>query len=343
MDILLDDLKEEYPSKVGAEKIPRIACIGGRWEIDSVACEMLVHALSLEGIAATERREGVTTARYMGKLDLDNIDIVCLSYFSREPETSIRAFCRRLNSRWPGKRILLALWNAPPSLLEPEALKALGADGVVTSIHEAVLRIERMIGDGRSQPTRLAAAPENDDARIEALNATHILDGRKREDLDALARRAAEVFDVAFAVVSVIDAHEEHIIGQSRDLPGPLNGTDMPPLPRAEAIGGHVVGEGETLVVSDTERDPRFSDNPAIRRWDTRFYAGTPLKTAKGLILGALCLFDKEPRKLDGDDLDLLRSLAADIVSLITETDTPEPEPHPEAPPSTTVAQPVPE
>jgi predicted PurR-regulated permease PerM len=320
MDALLDDLRQEYPATLPEGTKPRVALIGGKWEIDSVACEMLMHALQLNDMDAVQRREGVVTGRYIDRLELEGIEVVCLSYFSRNPEASVRTFCRRLQHRWPGTRIVLLLWNAPDSLLEPAAVTALGAEAVATSIDEAVLRIRRMLAPEEVREIQIADAPENDAERIETLRRTEILSGHGREDLDALAKRAADVFDVKFAVISAIDSDQEFIIGQSMDLPGKTtrDGTDMIVMPRDEAICDHVVESGELLVVNDTQRDPRFADHPAILLWNTRFYAGAPLKTADGLVLGALCLLDTEPRELNDDELALLGSMAADTASFIT-------------------------
>jgi len=345
MDVLLDDLREAYPGQVAPGEKPRVACIGGRWEIDSVACEMLVHSLSIEGIPAILRREGVATARYVADLDIADVDIICISYFSDDPASSIKSLCKRLRNRWLGKRIVLALWSAPEALLEAEAAKALGADEVFTTVREGVLRIHRMISPEEALERQVADAPENDAARVKALQATNVLDGHAREDLDALAKRAADVFDIKFAVISAIDADDEYIIGQSVDLPGTRtkSGTDMITMPRDEAICDHVVAAGETLVVNDTQRDPRFIDHPAIRLWDTNFYAGAPLKTADGMVLGALCLLDTEPHKLSEDELSLLESMAADVVSVITGTETPDQAATPKKDErSATVAQKVP-
>lgn len=329
MDMLLDDLREEYPSNIDPSSRLRVACIGGKWEIDSVACEMLVHALALEGIAAVDRREGVVTARYLSGLELDGIDIICLSYFSRDPAVPARTFCRRLRKLWPGKKIVLALWNAPESLFEGEEVKRLGAEEAVNSVHEAVRRIHRMIAPDDAREIQVAAPPENDEQRVKALVDTRVLDGHAREDLDGLAKRAADVFDVRFAVISAIDENNEFIVGQSKDLPGKLtrNGTNMITMPRDEAICDHVVSKGQTLVVDDTQRDPRFADHPAIQLWETRFYAGAPLMTADGMVLGALCLLDTEPRTLQREELELLESMAADVVSTITGNEVAPPSP----------------
>jgi GAF domain-containing protein len=115
-------------------------------------------------------------------------------------------------------------------------------------------------------------------------------------------------------------------------------------MPRSEAICDHVVASGEMLVVDDTQRDPRFADHPAIQLWDTRFYAGAPLATADGLVLGALCLLDTEPRKLNEEERQSLDTMAADVVSVITGEDTAEPKSRgKKGNPSATVGQAVPE
>ena len=321
MDELLDDLREEYPA---ANTTPeRVVCIGGKWEIDAVAGEMLAHALSHAGVAAGSRPASAAILRHVDRLDLDGAEIVCLGYFSNHPAISARQFCRRLRQRWPHVRIVLALWNAPPELLEDDAHRQLGADELVTSVEEAIGRVRRMLAPEEALAERKAEPPADDAARIVALRDSGVLDGRVREELDALAKRAADVFNVGFAVISAIDAEREFIIGQSKELPGmkTADGTDMIVMPREDAVCDHVVSGGETLVVPDTERDPRFADHPAITLWDTRFYAGAPLLTEDGHVLGALCLLDTRPHSLTDKEAELLAELAADVASIITGAD----------------------
>ena len=117
MDTLLDDLRDQHPSTLGSEEKPAVLCIGGKWEIDALAGEMLAHALALEGIAASFQPPASVNADYLAKLDLKGADIVCLSYFTPKPAIPARHACRRLRRRWPNVRIVLALWNAPPELL----------------------------------------------------------------------------------------------------------------------------------------------------------------------------------------------------------------------------------
>ena len=345
MDALLDDLREQYPAEIAEGAKPLVVCIGGKWEVDTIASEMLCHALALDGIAAIYRPATTVSAASVAKLDLEGADTVCVSYFTASPALPARHFCRRLRRRWPDLRIVLALWNAPPELLVGDAHEALGADEVVTSIEEATRRIHRMVAPAEAEQAQKTEIPDNDDERVAALHATGVLKGGAREDLDAAAMRAADVFHAGFAVISAIDKGEEFIVGQSKPLAGPLtkDGTDMIVIPRSDAVCDHVVASGEPLVVEDTERDPRFAENPTIKLWNARFYAGTPLRTADGMVLGAMCILGAEPRTLDDRELEILASMAADVVAIITGDEASAAGPKLPRDSSATLGQPVPD
>lgn len=346
MDELLDDLRDDFPASLKPETNPSVLCIGGKWEIDALAGEMLAHALAFEGIAAVPQPAASVNADYLANLDLKGADTVCLSYFAPNPAIPARHACRRLRRRMPNIRIVLALWNAPPELLTDESLAALKADAVVTSVEEAVRRIHRIVAPEEAKAVQQAAVPDNDAERVSALRATGVLEGGKREALDALAKRAADVFRTSVAVITTIDSNREYFVGQSGKLPNAITddtGTLLP-MDRQHAICNYVVANEETLVVPDIERDPRFADNQTIEQWNMRFYAGAPLRAADGLIIGALCVLDPEPRAMEENEVALLETLAADVVTTITPHDAPVKasvkSPTDDA--STTVGQPVP-
>jgi predicted PurR-regulated permease PerM len=320
MDTLLDDLRDQYPPSLAPEAKPAVLCIGGKWEIDALAGEMLAHALAIEGIAADFQPPASVNADYLAKLDLKGADIVCLSYFTSSPAIPARHACRRLRRRWPDVRIVLALWNAPPELLTNESVEAFQADAVVTSVQEAVHRVHRIVNPEEAKAAQEAALPDNDAERVDALKATGVLAGEKREALDALAKRAADVFNTSLAVISTIDEDREYFVGQSGKFPTAVTddaGTLLP-MGREHAICNYVVGDDESLVVPDIQRDPRFADNETIKLWNVRFYAGAPLRVSDGLIIGALCILDSKPRTLEDDEVALLETMAADVAAVIT-------------------------
>ena len=326
METLLDDLKDQYPASLGSEAKPTVLCIGGKWEIDALAGEMLAHALAIEGVAADSQPAASVNADYLAKLDLKGADIVCLSYFTPSPAVPARHACRRLRRRWPNVRIVLALWNAPPSLLRSESVEALEADAVVTSVQEGVRRIHRFVDPEGAKSAQEVSLPDNDAERVDSVTATGVLAGDKRERLDALAKRAADVFNTSIAVITTIDKDNEYFVGQSGKFPNTVTddaGTLLP-VNREHAICNYVVGEDESLVVPDIERDPRFDDNETIKRWDVRFYAGAPLRVSDGLVIGALCILDSAPRTLEDDEVALLETMAADVAATIAPSDAEE-------------------
>jgi predicted PurR-regulated permease PerM len=346
MDTLLDDLRDQHPSTIESDEKPAVLCIGGKWELDALAGEMLAHALALEGIAASFRPPASVNADYLAKLDLKGADIVCLSYFTTNPVIPARHACRRLRRRWPNVRVVLALWNAPPELLTSEPLEALKIDAVATSVQEAVYRIHRLVNPEEAKAAQKASLPDNDAKRVDILTATRVLEGDKREALDALAKRAADVFNTRVAVISTIDNEREYFVGQSGKLPKAIidDAGALLPMAREHAICNYVVSDDEALVIPDIERDPRFVDNESIKRWDVRFYAGAPLRIADGQIIGALCILDSEPRTLKEDEVALLETMAADVAATIAPNDANEVSDKPApAASSRTIGQQVPE
>ncbi|HEY4316229.1 MAG TPA: EAL domain-containing protein, partial [Herbaspirillum sp.] len=79
----------------------------------------------------------------------------------------------------------------------------------------------------------------------------------------------------------------------------------------------HTVAAASLLVIEDT-LDSRFRDNPLVTGpAQIRFYAGAPLITPDGYAIGALCLMDRKPRKLDAAQRAHLQELAGFAMSHI--------------------------
>ena len=65
------------------------------------------------------------------------------------------------------------------------------------------------------------------------------------------------------------------------------------------------------MVVPDALLDERFADHPwVIDGPRLRFYAGIPLRTPDGFVLGTLSVMEREPRQISAHQRDLLRMLA---------------------------------
>ena len=71
------------------------------------------------------------------------------------------------------------------------------------------------------------------------------------------------------------------------------------------------------IVVEDVGRDQRFAHNPFLLEKGIRFYAGAPLRTLSGLVLGSLCVIDTKPRKFPKKDQKLLQVIADELMAKI--------------------------
>ena len=353
MDRLLDELTELHPPPAGGR--PAAVCIGGKWEVDTLAARMLAHALSLQGRPADHRPAAALTAETLARLDLRGARTVCISYFARDPAAAARQFCKRLRRLYPDLRIVLGLWNAPNLLQQGESLDSLGADAVVSSIGEAMVRLAQFMGDDLPEGFLAAPQTEDDPARLQALKDSGLLDPRARVLLEAASRRAADIFDVPLAMVSLITEDRQIVGGSFGHLPPPpgsdgsegaVAATEPLDAERRLSLCGHVVADGHTMVVPDIARDQRFAHNPVMRERALRFYAGAPLVDGAGFKMGTLCLMDVEPRTLTKREVRLLEAMAADLMSLLRAeveqwSTLTEPREAPE-PPSATVGQLVP-
>lgn len=311
MERLLADLRADHPPPASVG-LPRVACLGGRWEADGLSCQMLSHVLTLAGYPTRDRSAG-----HIDDIDLEGIDVVFMTYFNPSPARSASALCRKVRERRPDIRIVLALWSVDG---ESDLAKLAGewnADHIVTSIDEALRTAVAILSPDAVPPG--VPRPDDDEDRVATIQRTRVLDDHLRDELDGISRRAAEVFRTAASLVTIIDRTQEFVVGQSGDLAGlsRVEGDGPMHMPREAAVCNHVIARNDLLVIEDARRDPLFRDQPMLSTWSARFYAGAPLRTEAGHVIGALCLIDPDPYEMGINEQILLREMADEVVRLI--------------------------
>ncbi len=316
MTAVIDELRMRHAAE--RPKTPLEAlCIGSRWTVDTLGAGMAAHALALDGVAAAAAPTpaGAVTAELIASLGSDGAKVFVLSYFSPQPQEHAQYFSRRLKRRWPDSKVVLALWNVEGAELAALPIADWGVDAAVGSINamvtEVSARLDRVGAVGWT-PAQFGA---EDEERVRALRDSGVLDASLRGTFDSAARRAADIFDVPIAMITLIDEQWQYIHGDSAKVGRLGNGEPERGSERSVSMCGHVIAGGTAIVVPDVQRDPRFAANPSLIENAIRFYAGAPLRDAEGHILGTLCLFDTEPRTMSVRDAKLLESLADEVMA----------------------------
>jgi signal transduction histidine kinase len=148
----------------------------------------------------------------------------------------------------------------------------------------------------------------SDPDRLAALRATALLDSEPEEGFDRLTRLATRVLGVPVALVSLVD-EDRQFFKACVGLAEPWNSQRGTPL--THSFCQHAVASAEPLTIEDAREHPLVRDNLAIRDLDVIAYAGFPLKTSDGAVLGTFCAIDSKPRRWTEDDVAFVKEVAA--------------------------------
>ncbi|MET0983143.1 MAG: GAF domain-containing protein [Telluria sp.] len=153
-------------------------------------------------------------------------------------------------------------------------------------------------------PDAACPLPGQEHARLIALRATGLLDSEAEAVFDRLTWLATQVTECPIALLSLVTARRQWI--KSRV------GMVLPQTAREDAFCSHAIAQDTPLVVPDALLDARFRNNPLVTgEPHLRFYAGFPLVDGQGYRLGALCVMDREPRRLRERQMRALGELTA--------------------------------
>jgi two-component system cell cycle sensor histidine kinase/response regulator CckA len=145
--------------------------------------------------------------------------------------------------------------------------------------------------------------------RLAALHNTGLLDTPAEDRLDAFTRLAAQFLGVSTVLISLVDANRQYIKSVASSNGAPSVGWH----PFDVSFCQDVVRTGLPVVISDVRADPAFAD----RKPKGIAYAGVPLTTNEGYVLGALCAYDDGSREWTERDLSVLTALSAAVMSEI--------------------------
>ncbi|MGY4857474.1 GAF domain-containing protein [Cryobacterium sp. AP23] len=177
------------------------------------------------------------------------------------------------------------------------------ADSLAAQMVAALPRASGSAGerDDAALPTR--TAEETEAARHRALLTLNLLDTAPEERFDRIVALASSTLGTSAAAFTVLDG--------DRQWHKSVVGLQVTEIPRSSSFCTVTVLEPAALIVPDALLDDRFRDSPLVVAGPRlRFYAGFPIESPTGERIGALCVYDEQPRSVDSVDVVLLRELA---------------------------------
>jgi len=151
---------------------------------------------------------------------------------------------------------------------------------------------------------------EQEAIRLKAVHDLEILDTPPESDFDELVKLAAMIFNVPISTVTIVDGHRQWFKAAV--------GLSVTETPRDISFCTHAIESEVPLLVTDTSKDARFSNNPSvINDPHLAFYAGVPLRNSQNLAIGTFCIMDKTPRELSERELEILKIFANQVMKLL--------------------------
>jgi EAL domain-containing protein (putative c-di-GMP-specific phosphodiesterase class I) len=149
---------------------------------------------------------------------------------------------------------------------------------------------------------------QQEEARLAALISVGILDTPPEPAFDAITRLAAEYFQADSASLAFVDESRVWMKSCWRQV--------VRELPRKNSIFDMVLAENGPVIITDISRHPQCDMLlPRLKLLGMASFAGVPVRSSSGKILGVLTIFHRETgRDMPPDTIRTLESLA-DLVT----------------------------
>jgi len=132
----------------------------------------------------------------------------------------------------------------------------------------------------------------------------------RENELEEIAEAAARICNMPVALISLLDADTRHFRVRF--------GTTEIGAEREDVFCNHVITQNEVVIVPDVSKDERFiKQAPDGDSLSVAFYAGAPLITQDGLVLGSLCVIGHEPAGLSTQQVLMLATLCRQIIHIL--------------------------
>src|SRR5262249_6186789 len=128
----------------------------------------------------------------------------------------------------------------------------------------------------------------------------------------ALTVWCAGYFGVGKSAIDLKKGNRMYVQAAAGPTPAVQEGQDVP----CEVVYCDRVITAESPIILQDASITVFANDPCAQAGFS-FYAGVPLRTSRGIVVGTICIFDREPHTVHSEDLGILELLATHVARLI--------------------------
>lgn len=156
--------------------------------------------------------------------------------------------------------------------------------------------------------SNIAPIPTNEMDRILNLYEFDIDYSNLESTFKDLTYLAAKISGTDISLVNLIDSFTQWSVSNF--------GLDIDQMAREDSVCQYTILEQDHFEVEDLSLDARFQDKSYVDNpLNLRYYFGVPLRTSTGHNIGALCVLDKDKKKLSAEKIELLKIIANEIIT----------------------------
>jgi len=145
-------------------------------------------------------------------------------------------------------------------------------------------------------------------ARLTTLIGYRIVETAPEQDFDDLTEVAAAACGTPVASIAIVDGERLWLKAK--------HGIDLTELPRESSLTVEALQHPDLFVVEDVLAGERHRAS-TVATFGFRFFAAVPLRSPEGYAIGAVCVLDREPRKLTPQQADALRAVGRQVTGLL--------------------------
>ena len=155
-----------------------------------------------------------------------------------------------------------------------------------------------------------APKPLNENRRLEAVKKSGLMDVDNKDLFIIYNELAKQISNFPFSYTGIIDETRQYVlcqVGLPDDVPNSI--------PREETFCQYTLNSTEPLIVENLRNHEIFKYHPIVEGPPfLKFYAGFPIVTETGYVLGTLCInHNDENAQLTQEQIDLLVKLTAKL------------------------------